>query len=131
MRQLDFLIFVNCQTLFLMATVAFAQGESPEFPKLRKEAVSDDAETQNLLEHRLSFGNDVPSNSVEATQWFRKAANQGHAHAQNNLSGMYLTGDCAPKDVNQAEFWFRQVAESQSLAAGQHLSESSRCEKRG
>ena len=60
----------------------------------------------------------VPKDAVQASNWFRKAAEQGVAIAQAALGSMYKNGDGVPKDAAQAVTWNRKAAE-QGYAAAQ------------
>ena len=57
------------------------------------------------------FGNGVPQDSVEAAEWFRKAAEQGDAYAQWRIGVMYRNGEGVPKNSVKAAEWFRKAAE--------------------
>ena len=46
-----------------------------------------------------------------ATEWFRKAAEQGDADSQLDLGWMYLDGLGVPKDEKEAAKWFQKAAD--------------------
>ena len=54
-------------------------------------------------------GRGVPQNYSQATDWFRKAAEQGDAYAQYNLGLMYFNGEGLPQNYSQAASWFRKA----------------------
>ena len=56
-------------------------------------------------------GKGAPKDFAQATQWFRKAADQGQADSQNSLGYAYFTGQGVNRDFRQAAEWFRKAAE--------------------
>lgn len=46
----------------------------------------------------------------EASEFYKKAAEQGNAEAQNRLGLMYHNGEGVPQDHAEAEKWFRKSA---------------------
>jgi TPR repeat protein len=64
-------------------------------------------------------GAGVATNTAEAVEWFRRAAEQGNALAQSNLGVMYQHGESIPKDAAQAVAWNRNAAE-QGYAEAQY-----------
>ncbi len=75
-------------------------------------AEAGDADAQNRLASRYSFGIGVPQNYAEAARWFRLAADKGHADAQGKLGDMYRNGngDGVPQDDVQAHMWSNLAA---------------------
>jgi TPR repeat protein len=57
-------------------------------------------------------GAGVATNTAEAVEWFRRAAEQGNALAQYNLGVMYEHGEGVPKDLVQAHKWVSLAASS-------------------
>ena len=53
----------------------------------------------------------MPTNYVEAVEWFRKAAAQKNAWAQLNLGCCYRDGEGVATNYVEAVRWFRQAAE--------------------
>jgi hypothetical protein len=51
-------------------------------------------------------GEGVPQDYVQATGWYRKAAEQGDAEAQISLGAAYKRGAGVPQDYVQAYKWF-------------------------
>lgn len=56
-------------------------------------------------------GQGVTQNYAEATNWYRKSAEQGDAESQLILGFMYEKGLGVRKDLNEAEKWFRKAKE--------------------
>lgn len=56
-------------------------------------------------------------NAKEASQWYRKAAEQGVADAQYCLGQNYATGEGAPRDNVEAYAWFCLAAAQQNRQA--------------
>jgi TPR repeat protein/WD40 repeat protein len=81
-------------------------------------AQAGDAQAQLDLGMAYATGKGVDTNYVEATKWFRKAAEQNHALAQNNLGVSYNNGRGVAKDEVEAVKWFRK-ADEQNLASAQ------------
>jgi clan AA aspartic protease (TIGR02281 family) len=52
----------------------------------------------------------VQRDHVEATKWYRKAAEQGNAGAQVNLGAAYARGEGVPQDYVQAYMWLNLAA---------------------
>ena len=48
---------------------------------------------------------------VQASKWYRLAADQGYAYAQSNLGFMYHNGQGVPQDYVQASKWYRLAAD--------------------
>jgi TPR repeat protein len=55
-------------------------------------------------------GYGVPKDSVEAAEWFRKAAVKGSASAQFSLGRMYYEGDGVEQSYPQAAAWLERAA---------------------
>lgn len=65
------------------------------------------------------MGTEEPD-TMQAAQWFRRAADQGHRDAQYNLGVLYSAGKGVPKDYPLALKWLRIAAE-QNCADSQFL----------
>lgn len=57
-------------------------------------------------------GTMIPNDFAEASQWFRKAADQGHAGAQYSLAVMYSGGLGVPVDFTEGYIWYCLAAKS-------------------
>jgi TPR repeat protein len=77
-----------------------------------------DPDAQFYLAFMNEYGQGVPRNSVEATKWYRKAADQQHAVAQFSLGMMYANGEGVPHSDSEAAQWYRLAAD-QGLAGAQ------------
>jgi len=62
-------------------------------------------------------GDGVPQSYVEASTWYRKAADQGHAAAQFNLGLLYANGRGVDQDLVQAHMWLNLAAAGSEAAA--------------
>src|SRR5437016_2610621 len=58
----------------------------------------------------LAFYGSKPPDYVNASVWYRRAAELGHASAQNDLGWLYQNGWGVPRDAGQALYWYRQAA---------------------
>jgi len=55
-------------------------------------------------------GHGVPQSSIEAVNWFRRAAEQDYVPAQHNLGAMYGSGQGVKRDYIQAYKWLNICA---------------------
>jgi TPR repeat protein len=55
-------------------------------------------------------GHGVPQSSMEAANWFRRAAEQDYVQAQHNLGAMYGSGQGVKRDLVQAYKWLNICA---------------------
>ncbi len=62
-------------------------------------------------------GRGVPKDATEASQWYRKAAEQGFQSAQFNLGDLYKNGTGVAKDEKEAFKWFRMAADKGNAMA--------------
>lgn len=62
-----------------------------------------------------SIGLGVDQDDVEASKWFRRAAERGLPAAQMRLGTAYLEGKGVPEDPKEAYFWFTLAATHFSL----------------
>jgi TPR repeat protein len=62
-------------------------------------------------------GRGVAQDDVEASRWYRQAAEQGNATAQINLGFMYENGRGVAQDDAEATRWYRQAAEQADARA--------------
>jgi TPR repeat protein len=53
----------------------------------------------------------VPRDPVEATRWYRSAAEQGVPPAQYQLALRLANGDGVPQDFQEAAKWYRRAAD--------------------
>ena len=80
------------------------------------------AGAQHQLGTMYAEGQGVPQDKVEATRWFRRAAEQGDVNAQLSL-GLHLIGEGVPQDEVEATHWFRRAAEQGEGTAQLFLSD--------
>jgi len=66
-------------------------------------------------------GYGVPQNDLEATNWWRKAADLGSVGAQSLLAGCYENGFGVPKDFEQEAHWYRKAADQGDGASQEAL----------
>ncbi len=88
------------------AAVAVSAQTPERIKALRADAESGDARAQYFMGKFLT-----ESDPVEATRWFRKAAEQGQRNAQTSMGFAYLEGRGVAKDEAEAARWYRQAAE--------------------
>jgi len=69
----------------------------------------------------LAFYQSKPPDYVNASVWYRRAAELGHAAAQNDLGWLYQNGWGVPRDAGQALYWYRQAATRGDAAAQVNL----------
>lgn len=62
-----------------------------------------------------SIGLGVEQDDIEATKWFRRAADHGLPAAQMRLGTAYREGKGVPEDLKEAYFWFTLAATHFSL----------------
>jgi len=96
--------------LTALALCVPVQAQTSEIDAQRALAEQGDAEAQNNLGVRYSFGAGVPQDHAEAVRWFRLAAEQGLALAQFGLGLMYATGEGVPQDYVLAHMWYNLAA---------------------
>jgi hypothetical protein len=108
-------------TMVLSAPMFSHQASRPlteqQIADLRAYA-EDDVETQFHLGVSYANGLRVPKDDVEATRWFRMAAEQGNMFAQNVLGTHYASGIGVSEDDAEAVQWYLLAAE-QGLALAQ------------
>lgn len=66
-------------------------------------------------------GRGVPRDFVEATKWFRRAAEQGDANAQFNLGFRFVVGIGVTQDQMEGVKWYRLAADQGHADAQFHL----------
>ena len=94
----------------------------PSVDELRTRAEQGDAESQFALGGLYAAPDSpVSRDTVEATRWFRLAAEQGHRTAQTALATFYLVGEGVPQNPAEAERWFRKAAEQGDAQAQLNL----------
>jgi TPR repeat protein/tRNA A-37 threonylcarbamoyl transferase component Bud32 len=84
-----------------------------------EEAKRGNARCQVILGNAYRNGTGVARDPVEASRWYRKAAEQGSDIGQYELGLLYESGLGVPKDATQAVSWFRKAAD-QGLARAQN-----------
>ena len=88
--------------------------------ELRPLAEQGDADAQEKLGYMYSLGGGVPQDTIEATNWWLRAAEQGNATAQWELGLTYSCGEVsAPRNYGKAVKWFR-LASEQGLPVAQN-----------
>ncbi len=90
-----------------------------EFAKLKSAAVAGDTSAQCLVGVHYENGDWVGQNPVEASRWYRQAAEQGYAPAQYRLAGLYHLGLGLPQDQGEAYKWLSKAAD-QGESMAQH-----------
>lgn len=113
--------FLRDQAKLNFAAAAWVERfeqKSKELDVLKARAESGDVRAQLDYAVKLDETHD-PRKWLEATTWYRKAAEKGLAGAQLRLGFMYGTGRGVPKDDAQAVTWYRKAAE-QGLADAQY-----------
>jgi TPR repeat protein len=78
--------------------------------ELRQAEESGTAESQLKLGVMYYRGQGVEVNTVEAAEWFRKAAQKNNLYAQYNLGLFLEKGIGVAQDFKEAAFWFLQSA---------------------
>lgn len=68
-------------------------------------------------------GNGIDKDSKKATEWYKKAAEQGNADAQNDLAKCYYYGEGVEKNLLEAAVWYRKSAEQGNAKAQNYLGE--------
>jgi uncharacterized protein len=89
--------------------------------EIRPLAEKGDADAQSILGLLYDSGRGVPQDTVQARQWYEKAAAQGNAPAQYNLGVMYRDGEGVPQDYAKARQWFEKAAAQADTAAQTNL----------
>ena len=76
-----------------------------------------DADAQLLLGRMYDKGKGVPKDFVEASRWYRKAAEQGHAVAQTHLVAVFQgTQECRQSDRGPHSTPLRKIGHPNSRA---------------
>ena len=117
-RHTRLIVLTVLATMVLSAPTFSHQDSRPlteqQIADLRAYA-EDDVETQFHLGVSYANGLRVPKDDVEATRWFRMAAEQGNMFAQNVLGTHYASGIGVSEDDVEAVQWYLLAAE-QGLA---------------
>jgi TPR repeat protein len=122
-------IFIGFFTIFLFIPIGPAySGANREMPAtfmtLLEDAKKGDVEAQYLLGGLYCCVPDVvPTDFVEATKWWRRAAEQGHVEAQYHLGRFCLAGQGVPQDFVEAERLLRLSANQGHVEAAYYLGE--------
>lgn len=88
----------------------FAENQNSNAEAVLALADSGDPAAQFALGQAFASSGDK-SDSAEAAQCFRKAAEQSHARAQYNLGLMYLKGLGVPRDKALSRLWLSKAAQ--------------------
>ena len=106
---------------FAVVQLAAQQAKADQKPigEVKAKAESGDAESQVELGLRYAKGEGVAKDQVEASKWYRKAAEQNYARGKYNLGVCYAWGFGVAKDQVEAVKWYRKAAE-QNYADAQY-----------
>ncbi len=99
--------------LLLLGAARTAQGNT--LSELR--AKTEQSEVPQDQGEQYSLGLSTPHNAPKATQWLRKAAEQGDATAQSLLGAAYAEGRGVPQDYAQAVIWLRKASDQGEAGA--------------
>ena len=91
------------------------------FDVLQQESEKVDPEVLFIIGVSHFFGDGIPEDKTEATEWFRKAAEQGLADAEYTLGQCYYYGVGVPEDTEEAVRWHEKAAEQGHEAAVEAL----------
>ena len=123
-RHTRLIVLTVLATMVLSAPTFSHQDSRPlteqQIADLRAYA-EDDVETQFHLGVSYANGLRVPKDDVEATRWFRMAAEQGNMFAQNVLGTHYASGIGVSEDDAEAVQWYLLAAEQGHLGAQEFL----------
>ena len=123
-RHTRLIVLTVLATMVLSAPTFSHQDSRPlteqQIADLRAYA-EDDVETQFHLGVSYANGLRVPKDDVEATRWFRMAAEQGNMFAQNVLGTHYARGIGVSEDDAEAVQWYLLAAEQGHLGAQEFL----------
>ena len=123
-RHTRLIVLTVLATMVLSAPTFSHQDSRPlteqQIADLRAYA-EDDVETQFHLGVSYANGLRVPKDDVEATRWFRMAAEQGNMFAQNVLGTHYASGIGVSEDAAEAVQWYLLAAEQGHLGAQEFL----------
>ena len=89
-------------------------GDAASLQTLQQDAMSGDAVSEDWYGGYFVVKKDY----AQASQWYRKASDQGDADAQTNLGLLYTNGQGVAQDYAQAVQWYRKAAD-QGLASAQ------------
>jgi len=112
-----------CTLLLLNAAVFQLAAEQSDADRklladIRARAQRGDAQSQFEMGAAFHFGNlGVAKDDVEASKWYRKAAEQNNAPAQCNLGACYHDGQGVATDDVEAAKWYRKAAEQNCAQA--------------
>jgi len=106
----------------LVAATALGLGMSGNLAETRSKAEKGEAAAQYQLGLACEFGRGLPTNLVEAAEWYREAAEQGFAEAQLRLGLCYEDGVGVAKSDLESVKWLRLAAENGCAAAQYSLS---------
>lgn len=98
----------------------FQQAERKILAAKLKLGIAGDVDAQTWLAFAYISGDGVAIDAVEASRWYRKAADQGDPWAEVGLGRMYLQGRGVPLSNVEAARLFERAA-NQGYSEGQHL----------
>ena len=84
-------------------------------------AEAGDAQAQLDLGLAYATGKGMVTNYIEATKWFRKAADQGNAKAERDIGIQYQYGRGVETNLLEAFKWFQKSADQNDAAAQVNL----------
>jgi len=110
---------VGSMSLVSFCRRLLSRSSVPEFEATQARADEGDAGAQFGL--GLKYGSGETQDTLQAAEWYRKAAEQGHASAQYNLGLLYANGHGVPRDDAEALLWIRKAAEAGDAGAQHNL----------
>jgi hypothetical protein len=96
---------------------AVAHRQAAAAQAIRAKADHGDADAEQKLGSRYSYGCGVPQDDAQAVLWTLKAANQGNLKAEHNLGLFYYYGHGVPRDFSEALRWLRIAAAQRETAS--------------
>lgn len=108
---------VLTMALAVGSLLAFAQKDGMDAALLAK-ANAGDASAQVLVGESYAEGKTVARDLKTASEWYRKAAEQGDVSGEVHLADLYRDGGKGfPRDIEQAAEWYRKAAERGDVSA--------------
>lgn len=111
MTGLDRISRCGVLALMVFALAAF------DLDDLVARAKHGDPKAQTELGGLYEIGEHVEENDITASQWYRRAAEQGYAEAQAALGMLYLEGNGVNWDYKQAKEWLGKSADQNNRNA--------------
>jgi uncharacterized protein len=88
---------------FLLAEKFGSQPGADATERTKKEARTVQSDAYEQIGDMYEKGDDLPQNSTEAVNWYRKAAETGGAHVQMKLASLLLQGQSATSNYAEAQ----------------------------